>query len=62
MSTQVSSHHPIISVESIYQAKVRLKGVVKRPGDYEALLARMDKHRISYQTLNDEQTLFELLI
>ena len=35
---------------------------VQRPGDYDALLGRMDAHRISYQTLNDEQTLFELLI
>ena len=35
---------------------------VKQRGDYDALLARMDAHRINYQTLNDEQTLFELLI
>ncbi len=35
---------------------------VKRPENYDALLERMDAHRINYQTLNDEQTLFELLI
>lgn len=30
--------------------------------DYEALLQRMDQHHIHYHTLNDSQTLFELLV
>lgn len=35
---------------------------VKRREDYDKLLARMDAHRINYQTLNDSRTLFELLV
>jgi threonine dehydratase len=35
---------------------------VKRREDYEALLQRMDQHRINYQTLNDSGMLFELLV
>ncbi len=35
---------------------------LKRKEDYQALLKRMDKHRISYQTLNDNPMLFEMLV
>lgn len=35
---------------------------VKERTDYEALLQRMDQHRINYQPLNDSQMLFELLV
>ena len=35
---------------------------VKEKEDYEALVQRMDEHRINYQSLNDQQMLFELLI
>lgn len=35
--------------------------VQKRP-DYDELLQRMDKHRINYQTLNDQRMLFDLLV
>lgn len=35
---------------------------VKERSAYEALLQRMDEHRIDYQTLNDSRMLYELLI
>ena len=35
---------------------------VQEKGDYDALIQRMDEHRINYQNLNDQQMLFELLI
>ncbi len=35
---------------------------VQEKDDYEALIQRMDDHRINYQSLNDQQMLFELLI
>lgn len=35
---------------------------VKESNDYNALLQRMDEHRIDYQTLNDSRMLYELLI
>ncbi|MDX1666584.1 MAG: threonine ammonia-lyase [Saprospiraceae bacterium] len=31
-------------------------------GDYQALIERMDRHRIDYQTLNDSRMLFDLLV
>lgn len=33
-----------------------------KKGDYQKLLARMDKHRINYQHLNNSQMLFDLLV
>ncbi len=35
---------------------------LQQRGDYEALLQRMEEYHINYRTLNDSQTLFELLI
>ncbi len=35
---------------------------LKRPEDYQALIQRMDQHGISYQTLNDNPMLFEMLV
>ncbi len=35
---------------------------VQQYADYDALLQRMEQYHINYQTLNDSQTLFELLV
>lgn len=35
---------------------------VKEASDYQKLIQRMDDHQIDYQTINDRETLFELLI
>ncbi len=35
---------------------------VKQSGDYQKLIARMDENQIDYQTINDREMLFELLI
>lgn len=35
---------------------------VQRREDYEALLARMDQHRINYQPLNDSRMLYDMLV
>ncbi len=35
---------------------------LKRREDYESLIRRMDEHDIDYETLNDNQRLFELLV
>lgn len=35
---------------------------VQKRTDYDELLQRMDRHRINYQTLNDQRMLFDLLV
>ncbi len=35
---------------------------VEKPGDYDALLARMEEHRVNYEVLNDKPMLFQMLV